>query len=188
MHKKKLRLGELDGPAQAAGLLARAKVATGICLVALLGCSSPNGSSGPEQSQRTARAEPPLVSGLELDELVRQSDEPVLVEFGVDFGCGRCNDMRPHVARLVSEFQGRVQVVRVDFNANRELAVRSGADVCPSYVLFHDGSPVVTRRYPTSADLLAADLAAVASTRPDRFAPSAAEVRTDRNSSSVLKQ
>ena len=70
--------------------------------------------------------------------------------------------MRPQVAHLADEFDGQTKVVRVDFNAHRQLAAQYGADICPTYVLFNDGKPVVTRCYPTSADLLAADIDSIA--------------------------
>ncbi len=69
-------------------------------------------------------------------------------------------DMRPQMARFENQLQGQADVVRVDFNSNRALAMQCGADICPSYVLFRDGRRVRTYRYPVSVDLLVADLAA----------------------------
>ena len=144
--------------------------------VLLIGC----GQSGPQSSQRTGeqrrhgqhlpgQIEPlaesdsrlPVVSGPSLETRIRSSERPLLVEFGVNFGCYRCDRMRPDMTRLSRDFKGRVDVVRVDFNANRQLAAQFGTTVCPSYVLFNRGSVVAKRSFPTSADLLATDLRSI---------------------------
>ncbi|MBB76909.1 MAG: hypothetical protein CMJ75_20585 [Planctomycetaceae bacterium] len=115
-------------------------------------------------SQRTvvvARALWPIVSSTELKSLVQQSDRPLLVEFGVNDGCFRCDRMKPAIARLVQRFEGRADVVRVDFNANRQSAAQYGATICPSYIVFNRKTIVSTRSFPTSTDLVAIDLESV---------------------------
>ena len=122
------------------------------------------GCSRGEPTSRRADADdaPPLraVSGTDLEAMVRDAERPLLVEFGVNFGCVRCDKMRPQMTRLARQFEGRVDVVRVDFEAHRDLALQCGATICPSYVLFDQAQVTVTRNFPTSADLLAADLEA----------------------------
>ena len=103
----------------------------------------------------------PVVSGTELEALVRQSTRPVLVEFGVDVACPRCEQMRPQIVQLARQFEGKATVVRVDFNANRQSAMRYGATICPSYVIFDQSQVMQSRNFPTSADLLAVDLESV---------------------------
>lgn len=106
---------------------------------------------------------PPLtvVSSDRLQSLVQRGERPVLVEFGVNFGCSRCDQMRAEMTRMAREFEGRADVVRMDFTAHQPLAAQFGATICPSYVLFDRGSAVASRSFPVSADLLAADLASV---------------------------
>ena len=86
--------------------------------------------------------------------MVQSAEQPVIVEFGVDVGCVRCDDMRPQVAELSRELEGTASFVRVDFNANRVLATQYGASVCPSYVIFNQGQAIATQTYPTSADMI----------------------------------
>ena len=109
----------------------------------------------------------PVVSSSELGLLVQRSDRPLLVEFGVNFGCFRCDQMRPEMNRLARRFEGKADVVRVDFNANRQLAMQYGATICPSYVLFDQTRVVSTRGFPASADLLAADLESILAMKGD---------------------
>ena len=100
----------------------------------------------------------PVVSGSDLGTMIQRSERPLLVEFGVNFGCQRCEQMRSEMTGLVREIQGIADVVRVDFNANRQLAAQFGVFICPSYVLFDQRQVVARHSFPTSADLLAADL------------------------------
>ena len=119
-------------------------------------------SVSPSPQADVAAAPLPIMSGTEFESLVQQSGRPLLVEFGVNFGCFRCDQMRPQIDRLAQQFEGQADVVRVDFNADRHLATQYGATVCPSYVLFDQTRVVSTRSFPTSADLLAVELASVA--------------------------
>lgn len=109
----------------------------------------------------------PVISGAELETLIRQSSQPVLVEFGVDFACHRCDQMKPQIIQLAQQFEGQAKIVRVDFNANHQTAVRYGATICPSYVVFDQSRIVQSRNFPTSGDLLAFDLETVLDNKED---------------------
>ncbi|MEM1069783.1 MAG: thioredoxin domain-containing protein [Planctomycetota bacterium] len=98
----------------------------------------------------------PVVSGSQLETYVAQSDAPVLVEFGVDFQCERCRQMKTPIVELADRLDGRADVIRVDFNANAALVSQLGGTICPTYVLFQDGQPVHTESFPVSADILEA--------------------------------
>ena len=153
--------------------------------IALVGCDT-SPTTGPTTGPTTAidhrPAEPatrtdhrageqalPVVSGEELDSLIRHSKLPVLVEFGVDFGCVRCDQMKTEMAHLAQQYEGQATVVRVDFNANRQTAVRYSATICPSYVVFDRSHAVRTRSFPTSADLLSTDLESVMKKEDKQF-------------------
>ena len=127
--------------------------------IALVGCDT-SPTSGPMTAidYRAGEQALPVVSGAELDSLIRHSKLPVLVEFVVDFGCPRCDQMKSEMAHLAQQYEGQATVVRVDFNAHRQTAVRYGATICPSYVVFDRSHAVRTRSFPTSADLLSTDL------------------------------
>ena len=87
-----------------ANLVPNATIAVTICLLTLSGCSGSDSTTRPATASRAVQRdhlldwELPVVSGTELLVVVQQSDRPVLVEFGVNFGCVRCDDMRPHHA------------------------------------------------------------------------------------------
>ena len=149
--------------------------------IALVGCDT-SSTTGPVSALDHGNAETathtdhrggdpalPVVSGAELDSLIRHSKLPVLVEFGVDFGCMRCDQMKSEMIFLARQYEGQATVVRVDFNANRQTAVRYGATICPSYVVFDRSHAVRTRSFPTSADLLATDLESVVEKKDKPF-------------------
>ena len=144
-------------------------VLAALLAVSLVGGCGPN-TSPPISLDRVNNSESdlPVVSGAELETRVQRSECPLLVEFGVDFGCYRCDQMRHEMTSLAREFEGRADVLRVDFNRNRRLAASFGATICPSYVLFDQGQVVTKRSFPTSADLLAADLESILETADER--------------------
>ena len=96
----------------------------------------------------------PVISGSQLNEYVQASESPVLVEFGVDFNCPRCAQTKSDIVRLRETLEADVDVVRVDFTANAQTVAQLGGTVCPTYVLFDQGTPVMTRSFPVSIDLL----------------------------------
>ena len=100
----------------------------------------------------------PVIQGSELQDFVAESELPVLVEFGVDFPCERCRQMKQPVVDLGDEIEGRAKVVRVDFNMNPALVSQYGGTICPTYVFFDGGEAVRTESFPISADLLASHL------------------------------
>ena len=100
----------------------------------------------------------PVVSGADLRDYVQSTETPVLVEFGVDFNCPRCEQTKSEVVRLRDSLEGKVDVVRVDFNANVQMVSQLGGTICPTYVLFDQGKPLMTRNFPVSIELLEGEI------------------------------
>ena len=120
-----------------------------------IGCGSATQESG-EQVESFVQL--PVISGGELNDYVRASESPVLVEFAVNFNCPRCAQTKSHLVRLREKLEGEVDVVRVDFNANAQMVAQLGGTICPTYVLFDDAEPVMTRSFPISIDLLEGEI------------------------------
>ncbi|QDV45850.1 Thioredoxin-1 [Stieleria neptunia] len=126
------------------------------CLLAMiLGCGTGSQESTTEFVNEVGL---PTVSGRELERFVQASQVPVLVEFGVDFNCPRCAQTKSDVVRLRESLEGKVDVIRVDFNANAQMVAKLGGTICPTYVLFDHGQPVLTRSFPVSIDLLEGEI------------------------------
>ena len=72
------------------------------------------------------------------DEVVR-STLPVVVDFYADW-CGPCKIIAPVIHHLSEEYQGRVKFVKVDTDANQELAAQFGIMSIPTVMFFSDGN------------------------------------------------
>ncbi len=71
------------------------------------------------------------------DEVVRSS-QPVVVDFYADW-CGPCKIIEPVIHKLSEEYRGRVKFVKVDTDANQELATQFGIMSIPTVMLFSKG-------------------------------------------------
>lgn len=84
---------------------------------------------------------------------VLNADGPVLVDFHAAW-CGPCRAQAPILERFANAAGDRAAVVKVDVDANAELAGRYGVRSIPTLLLFEDGEVRATRVGVTqSADL-----------------------------------
>jgi thioredoxin-like negative regulator of GroEL len=135
-----------------------------IYIGAIAGCSQP----APTVEEPLAAR---YVSADELQSVLAASSRPVFVEFGVEIGCTRCDELRPQVERLAEQFADRAIVRRVNLHQARPLAAKLGVTVCPTYIAYVDGQEQFRASYPTSGDLLAAQLGDVLGPSPIREVP-----------------
>ena len=71
------------------------------------------------------------------DEVVR-AQSPVVVDFYADW-CGPCRIISPILEQLSKEYSGRVKFVKVDTDANQELATQFGIMSIPTVMFFAYG-------------------------------------------------
>jgi thioredoxin 1 len=76
-------------------------------------------------------------------DIVLASDRPVLVDFWAEW-CPPCRAMNPVLEQLAEEHADKLSVVKVDVDANPELAARYRALALPVMLVFEGGEP--TRR------------------------------------------
>ena len=103
------------------------------------------------------------VSDFELKQLIRTTKQPLLVEFGVDFRCARCDQMTPVLNELDQQFDGQVRIIRTSFNPSSAIQARIGLRQCPSYLLYRNGKLVDRCDGPTMLPVLKSKLSRLVS-------------------------
>ncbi len=81
------------------------------------------------------------VTGTEFEETVLKSNVPVLVDFWAEW-CGPCKAIGPAIEQLAGEYEGRAKVVKVDVDADPDLATEYGVMSIPAVFLFKGGKVV----------------------------------------------
>ena len=72
---------------------------------------------------------------------VLNSDVPVLVDFTAEW-CGPCKMVAPIVAELATEYEGRAKVLKIDVDAQVEVASQYGIMSIPALIVFKGGQEV----------------------------------------------
>lgn len=75
------------------------------------------------------------------DEVVLQSDKPVLVDFWAAW-CGPCRMVGPIIDEISNEYNDKAVVGKVDVDSNQEFAAKYGVRNIPTVLVFHKGEVV----------------------------------------------
>jgi thioredoxin 1 len=73
------------------------------------------------------------------DALVLNSDKPVVVDFWAAW-CGPCKMVAPEMEKLAAKYDGVVDVVKVDVDANPAISQRYGIMSIPTIAYFKPGA------------------------------------------------
>ncbi|MDR2414155.1 MAG: thioredoxin [Odoribacteraceae bacterium] len=82
-----------------------------------------------------------IVNDVNFEEVVLKSARPVLVDFWAEW-CGPCKMMLPILDTLSAEFEGRVDVVKVDVDSNHSISAKYGIRNIPTILFFKNGDVV----------------------------------------------
>lgn len=69
---------------------------------------------------------------------VLQSDKPVLVDFWAPW-CGPCKMAAPVLEELSKDYEGKLQVVKINVDENQQVSEQYGIMSIPTTVLFKGG-------------------------------------------------
>ncbi len=83
-------------------------------------------------------ADVPEVSDETFDEQVLKSEIPVVVDFGAEW-CHPCRQLDVVIDELADEWQGKVQIVKLDIDGNVDTTMRYGVMGVPTLILFIAG-------------------------------------------------
>ncbi|MEP2936180.1 MAG: thioredoxin [Gilvibacter sp.] len=95
------------------------------------------------------------ITDANFDEVVLQSDKPVMVDFWAAW-CGPCRMVGPIIDKLSNDFDGKAVVGKVDVDANQEFAAKYGVRNIPTVLVFQNGE-VVGRQVGVAPEQVYAD-------------------------------
>ncbi len=85
--------------------------------------------------------EPFEVSETTWDDEVLNSELPVLVDFWAEW-CGPCKMIAPAVHDLALEYDGKLNVAKLDVDSAPNIAMKYRVSSIPALIFFKDGQPV----------------------------------------------
>ena len=84
------------------------------------------------------------VSDASFDSDVLQSDKPVLVDYWAEW-CGPCKMIAPLLDEVSKDYDGRLQVAKVNVDENQSIASKYGIRGIPTLMLFKNGQLAATK-------------------------------------------
>jgi thioredoxin 1 len=84
------------------------------------------------------------VSDSSFESDVIQSDKPVLVDFWAEW-CGPCKGIAPILDEASKDYDGRLQIAKLNVDENREVPAKFGIRGIPTLMLFKGGELAATK-------------------------------------------
>lgn len=86
-------------------------------------------------------AKPINVTDATFEEVVINSDKPVLVDFWAAW-CGPCRAIAPVIEELAGELEGSAVITKLDVDANPNTSTKYGVMSIPTLLIFKNGKVV----------------------------------------------
>ncbi|MEK8084920.1 thioredoxin TrxA [Aquabacterium sp. A3] len=75
---------------------------------------------------------------------VLQSTEPVLVDYWAEW-CGPCKMIAPILDEVAKDYQGKLQIAKMNVDQNREVPAKFGIRGIPTLMIFKGGQLAATK-------------------------------------------
>ena len=75
---------------------------------------------------------------------VIESSIPVLVDYWAEW-CGPCKMIAPILDDLVSEYDGKLKIAKLNIDENPQIPTKFGIRGIPTLMIFKDGNPEATK-------------------------------------------
>jgi thioredoxin 1 len=75
---------------------------------------------------------------------VLKSDKPVVVDFWAEW-CGPCKMIAPILDDVAGEYQGKLQITKMNVDENRDVPAKFGIRGIPTLMVFKDGQLAATK-------------------------------------------
>ncbi len=86
-------------------------------------------------------AKPIDVTDKTFEEVVLEANLPTVVDFWAVW-CGPCKMIAPVLEEIAQEYEGQLQVTKLDVDHNNESAIKYGVMSIPTLILFKNGQPM----------------------------------------------
>jgi thioredoxin 1 len=86
-------------------------------------------------------AKPIEVTDKTFEQTVLKAEMPTAVDFWAVW-CGPCKMIAPILEEIAQEYEGKIQVTKLDVDYNNESAMKYGVMSIPTLILFKNGQPV----------------------------------------------
>ncbi len=84
------------------------------------------------------------VSDATFDADVLKSDKPVLVDYWAEW-CGPCKMIAPILDEVSKDYDGRVQIAKMNVDENRDIPAKMGIRGIPTLMIFKGGQLTATK-------------------------------------------
>jgi thioredoxin 1 len=84
------------------------------------------------------------VSDASFDSDVLNSDKPVLVDYWAEW-CGPCKMIAPILDEVSKDYDGRLQIAKMNVDENRDIPAKMGIRGIPTLMLFKGGQLAATK-------------------------------------------